>query len=591
MALFAPTGNLLIGRVPWDPSYRHVRLYASESEQAAGMAGFCDQALSADDYKYIRMNQAINVSRNAEELYGYNYVMYRNANYGTKWFYAFIVGVNYVAQGVTELVLETDVMQTWMFDLTFPPCMVEREHPATDEPGDNIVPEPAMDIQYIRQDFHDRKLEYRYVCLMVNAYPHYNIAQTAVTGSDPRSGGVYNGIESACLYLIYDLFDEGSRASLSQDLDAFNGAGAADTIADAFMAPREAFSGVILQQLPLWPDDETGGYRSNVWVYPTDVAASEITIDVTSRPKTLDGYTPKNKKLLTFPYCCCEIGDYTGRVRELRYEWSNYYVNNDEPAISLRIRVPMCSSMTPYIFAEKYGGVPDSTVRDPEVFTIDAEAKCSWVYSAYQNWAAQNAVTNQLNILGGAASLAFSLAPALPSVVARLSSAARDYKAPSLMPQHFPTSYYESEYSRTWQAPGKVNGIAALGGLGAIASTLMQNERMSRTPNTARGAIGGNSKGAVGYGGFYTCDRVCKSQCAAVIDEFFDMFGYATDRVKVPETFSRKSWNYVKCVNSAIYGSAPADQLAMINQIYNAGVTFWHTDDIGNYKLDNSIVV
>lgn len=589
MALFAPTGNLLIGRVPWDPSYRHVRLYATESEQAAGMAGFCDQALSSDDYKYIRMNQAINVSRNAEELYGYNYVMYRNANYGTKWFYAFIVGVNYIAQGVTELVLETDVMQTWMFGLTFPPCMVEREHPATDEPGDNIVPEPAMDIQYIRQNITDYFFYYRYVCLMVNAYPHYNIQQTAVTGSDPRSGGLYDNVLSACLFLVYDLDNPGSVTSLKQDLDAFNGAGAADTIADAFMVPEGLIDTTSLQPLPLWPNDDTAGNRSNVWVYPQGTEANVVSMPSIARPSSLDGYTPRNKKLLTFPYCSMELGDYMGRTREFRWEWSSIAIEG-VPVISLRRKSPMCSAMAAYVTAVGYGG-QTVTNRDPEVFTVDAEVKCSWVYSAYQNWAAQNALSNQLNIVGGVAALAFSLAPSLPSVVQKLTAGYINLKGAEKPSVFKSDSTAIVPYSpNAASTGGTVSGLAGLAGAGAIASTLMQNDRMSRVPDTARGALGGNSKAAVGYGGLYTCDRVCKSQCAAVIDEFFDMFGYATDRVKVPETFSRKSWNYVKCVNSAIYGSAPADQLAMINQIYNAGVTFWHTDDIGNYKLDNSIV-
>ena len=36
-----------------------------------------------------------------------------------------------------------------------------------------------------------------------------------------------------------------------------------------------------------------------------------------------------------------------------------------------------------------------------------------------------------------------------------------------------------------------------------------------------------------------------------------------------------------------MHGNVPADDMALINEIYNSGITFWHTSDIGNYSLNN----
>lgn len=74
---------------------------------------------------------------------------------------------------------------------------------------------------------------------------------------------------------------------------------------------------------------------------------------------------------------------------------------------------------------------------------------------------------------------------------------------------------------------------------------------------------------------------------AIKLDQFFDMYGYATNAVKVPNEDSRESWNYVKTDNVIINGSMPVQDMATIKAMYNKGVRFWHTTDVGNYSLSN----
>lgn len=71
------------------------------------------------------------------------------------------------------------------------------------------------------------------------------------------------------------------------------------------------------------------------------------------------------------------------------------------------------------------------------------------------------------------------------------------------------------------------------------------------------------------------------------LDQFFDMYGYATNSVKIPNEDSRESWNYVKTRNVVIFGTMPVEAMACIKAMYNRGVRFWHTVDVGNYSLSN----
>ena len=81
---------------------------------------------------------------------GINYAIYRNANFGSKWFYAFVTKIEYVNQSTSLVYLEQDYIQTWYFELTLKESFVERETVADDTVGANIVPEPLGGLIYKR---------------------------------------------------------------------------------------------------------------------------------------------------------------------------------------------------------------------------------------------------------------------------------------------------------------------------------------------------------------------------------------------------------------------------------------------------------
>ena len=87
---------------------------------------------------------------------------------------------------------------------------------------------------------------------------------------------------------------------------------------------------------------------------------------------------------------------------------------------------------------------------------------------------------------------------------------------------------------------------------------------------------------------FYTMG--IRAEMARVVDDYFTRFGYKVLRYKVPETKSRTSFNYVQTQDAYITGSIPNEALVQIANAFNSGITLWHTTDVGNYTLDNSIV-
>ena len=77
-------------------------------------------------------------------------------------------------------------------------------------------------------------------------------------------------------------------------------------------------------------------------------------------------------------------------------------------------------------------------------------------------------------------------------------------------------------------------------------------------------------------------------EVAKMVDEYFSVFGYKTNLVKVPNMNNRNHWNYVKTVNALIEkrgdGRVNASEIEQMEEIFDNGITFWHhASEVGNY--------
>lgn len=601
MPNFTPNGIIYIGNVPFDNSYRHTMTFASREAQAAYFASVCTQALARTDYTYIRMNNSIRIPFNAERLYTYDYVMYKNANYGDKWFYAFIVAVNYVNENMTELVLELDVMQTWYFDYTLTQGFVEREHVNDDTIGLHLNAEPAMDLQYKYDTCAANIINPEYAVFLVTQFPKYvasdsisnrygmqTVGDMKVDGSTPVSGGIYQNQLNACAYLIYDLNDNDSVKTMYRDMQAFNAAGAGEAIVDAFTVPYWAFQPEDLET----KDFGTGLYGKR-WTLLNN-ATIHSTHHPLRYPTSLDGYTPRNNKLLCYPYCYLELGDFGGRKQDYRYEF--FASRNTSATCEFEEKKVAVSDSIGFVTPVNYNGVHIGsdlgTIKNPEVFSFDYSNKIPWVFSAYQNWASQNQVANQLAVVGSIAGLGLSTLPGLGAAASMLGRGAGVSAMLGEMGLQNAAQRAGASYQKAAQREfaQNINEWKAGAGAAGLASVFANYERMKKVPNEARGNVAGNSKYQCGYSGWYDATVCLRREFAEIVDGFFDMYGYQVDRVKIPNRTGRLSWNYIKMQNSCHRGTVPASDMDKINSIYDAGITFWHTSDVGNYSLDNYII-
>lgn len=128
MPTFTPQSTFyLIKNVDIDISYTHQYYFSTESSQYNFFYGKKFKTVTAGSYQRKNSN-VIQLPFQSDEIADAKYMMWQNANYSNKWYYAFVTSVNYVNPNVTTISYELDVYQTYLFDVTWKQSFVEREH-------------------------------------------------------------------------------------------------------------------------------------------------------------------------------------------------------------------------------------------------------------------------------------------------------------------------------------------------------------------------------------------------------------------------------------------------------------------------------
>ena len=283
MGMVSPQGTVYLGTVPWTADYRHI-YYDALGNAPSIINSF--MTLSTDGYTYLRESTDIRVPYNADDIYGINYCIYRNNN---KWFFCFVNTITYVNNNTSLLHLEEDVWQTWGANLSWHACFVEREHVNTDAIGEHLISEPAFpfEVETTEQSFIDFSTD-AVIIIMTNAVPHIKdgssmfISQldTNIDGSDAVSGDRYAGIFQGAKAYAFT-----APATAGHFLDNLNKAGAAESICAVFLFPEDFLD----------YDDNT--HEVTAFASPKKSSRRYVAPKVCG-----NSYTPRNKKLLTFPY-------------------------------------------------------------------------------------------------------------------------------------------------------------------------------------------------------------------------------------------------------------------------------------------------
>ena len=123
------TNVRLLSDVPFSQDYKNSRWFDSKAVQTDYFSNKkVVHVMNQANFQRIEGRHLISVNKSIDDLWNVNYVMFQNAQYSNKWFYAFVTKVEYIQRNTTYVHFDIDVLQTWMFDMEFKPSFIVREH-------------------------------------------------------------------------------------------------------------------------------------------------------------------------------------------------------------------------------------------------------------------------------------------------------------------------------------------------------------------------------------------------------------------------------------------------------------------------------
>lgn len=585
----------ILRNVPLDPTFDHTIYFDNATAQHDYFSGKAKYVLTRQSYQRVQKGW-MRVNIEAENLFDCNYIMFQNQAFGTKWFYAFLKSVEYVNNTVSQIEFEIDDMQSWFFDYSLDQCFVEREHSATDNIYENIVEENVnLGDEYVANSKETYDMNNMKVCILANRVIEGETVDSKVIGN------IYTPLR----VIIGD--DPHNPQAIDALLDQYN---EGDIVA-------------IYQ------------YPAKIGNLSTPDAYREL-VQITGNENTIDGYTPKNKKLFCHPYNFLLVSNNSGEVAEYRWEdWRRWgqialpgmYVETSAPTGDTRIEVSMSSGDPPsddYFVGRKIT-IGDSTqvytithnftntYTTPTTYTrtfIDFEpALVSDVTRLDHLMPADGTPFGSFYVRG-----VYASTPAVMCYPIYYRNIQNSYDD-GLVLSNFPQCAWSGDVFKAWWAQNKasfvtsgittvlssIGRMAASGGATAIPDTINIAANVAGSvakivdiKNTPSQTHGQTQTDSLNPGmrrlqfDFYKLS--IKAQYAKIIDDYFERYGYAIKQNKIPNRNVRPHWCYTKTIGCTITGSIPADSAKKICDIYNNGITFWKNgNEVGNYALDNRV--
>ena len=154
MAYIAPNSTIRFHKnIVLDDTYDHTYYFDTIAAQNTFFSDSTKVLFQLDNYSYQRhTSNSLRIARPAEDVMNCSYISFKNSAFEDKWFYAFLTNYEYVNNSTTIIYYEIDVMQTFMFDIEWKQCYIERQHTITDNIGDNTIEENLPIGEYIYQD-------------------------------------------------------------------------------------------------------------------------------------------------------------------------------------------------------------------------------------------------------------------------------------------------------------------------------------------------------------------------------------------------------------------------------------------------------
>lgn len=546
--------------------YTHV-IYANSAEDVISKIGNGD-VLSK--YSYLQENGVMKVELPIDTVREYNYLYFRNQSLESHWMFCFILDSWYINNEVSGIRYKIDVFNTFVNarNAKFAECTILRRHSLTDNVGDNIQPEPftpvVMDyFESYSQPFSQRTLNRNLVlavfCTKLSAADNISSGDLGVKYYPQRNRDSINPY-----YVIF--FSTGIFADAGLVQTVINRISEnSDNVISLLVLPYEFF------------DQAMNG-------------VDHITAQFNLSDNLSNGYTPKNKKLLTYPYNYLVVSG-GGNKKEYRYE---QFGNN---TIGLTLEVLFSSSPSFYLYPVGGNKGSVASINDFSASKISEFPQLPYTRDALGNWVNNGGLIQALfsTLTGGVLGNMYqnSFVPSQTWSKNNVDVNGSSIKAVqnSSGAGFIAEKSNRIDQSESFSIGGHMTGIGALRMAREAISSLGTAINMAFHPSNSVGNAGDLLGLLLKFSLFKIYNVSVSSDYAVRFDNYFTKYGYAQNVISNPYLLTRQRFTYVQTADCSCYGNFPAAIETEISNIFDNGVTMWNDyDTMLNYRLDNPLI-
>lgn len=358
--------------------------------------------------------------------------------------------------------------------------------------------------------------------------------------SVPQDGHIYNGIPSAITYIVCRF------KALPFLLNVINLDANGDKIIDVFSVPKLAVESIL-------PEDDPSVYPFAILQGPSDNKSTffenPISKNLNGTPSNLDNYSPRNGKLKTYPYTYLGFNPQNGTQKIYRYE---DFLNGTP---SFKIMSEINHSPEVQIVPQNYRGSNGDSLSDNA--SINGYPTLSYKTDVFNTWLAQNSQIISLQAQQESFQYAVGGIKNVYGALGDIGNGSNNgtnlvNRGIDFITQDINHDFY-------------------------IKNQMAQIEKQQLLPDNA--TMSSSNATLLGYGLFNTnifTRYSIQRQFAERIDKYFDMYGYETNTLKIPNLNNRPNWNYVKTIGANILGDIPQEDLQAIKTMFDNGLTLWH---------------
>lgn len=622
----------LLTNVPFNLTYNNVMDFNTPTEQITYFLNKTKYVFDKLTYQRVT-SSTIKLDINYNDLLDVNYLIFKNDSVKNKWFFAFITDYEFISESTTKITYQLDVFQTYLFDYKFQSTYVEREHTKRfNDDGSPVI------------NTLDEGLAYGsdYNTCMIKQYEQLEgiIWAIIVSKVDLRSvpnknygGSTVSNIPTPLYYYgvpisangnnIGNFEINGTKVSTIQDIWNLFTANSdfVGSIVSMYYTSYVPFVVSKNSDISITVDSRGGSLVNFAGLTVLKFSGSKWgSLSPTIFENVYDQF-PKyeESKLYMYPYSLIEITNFKGETFTLKMENMSKvlgFENSLDLVILSSLGITPKTAIIPRNYLNNTNfidnntdiintldyGIIDNDVSDIPIIDdytasyIQANKNSIATTNKYaldnaRRGVTQNNATNRLNnaIIDREQDYRETDAgvSAISSILqgnfgGALTSGYNLVKATDLAEASRASMNLNNQFAN---ANLKINAEQAIG------LTQAKLEDINNIPPTLSN-MGNNSLFSYGNNirGVYIVCKTIRNEYAEQLTNYFKMFGYKVNKLEIPNTKSRKSYNYIKTVDANIVGNIPNNYLNTLKGIFDHGLTIWHTDDIGNYNLNNEEV-